>query len=279
MTRFGFEEVSALMEFETKEDGYEIELPSEPKSKHGDIYALGNHRLMCGDSTRLSDVESLMNGAVADMLLTDPPYNVDYEGATDEKLKMQNDNMSEKDYGEFLKNAFSCLNNVLKPGGSFYIWHADTHTVPVRLALAETGLKVRECLIWVKNTFVLGRQDYQWKHEPCLYGRRSGEAHYFVNDRSQSTVLEVEKPAKNDLHPTMKPIKLLSPLIVNSSHKGEIVLDLFGGSGSTLIACEQLGRICYTMEFDPKYCDVIIDRWENLTGQKASKVICGQELQ
>lgn len=274
MERFGFDAIDD--EPEPTEDDYEVELPKEPRSKIGDVYALGEHRLMCGDSTHQGDMAILMNGCVADMLLTDPPYNVDYEGSTNEKLKMQNDAMSDAEYSEFLKKAFVCAAAELKQGGAFYIWHADTQTLITRKATVDAGLKVKQCLIWAKNTFVLGRQDYQWQHEPCLYGWKEGAAHYFTKDRSQTTVFNIAKPTRNEEHPTMKPIELLSPLIANSSRKGETVLDTFGGSGSTLIACEQLGRRCYTMEIDPKYCDVIIDRWEKLTGQKAEKVVpCG----
>lgn len=238
------------------------------------------------------------------MLLTDPPYNVDYEGKTKDKLKIENDKKDDASFFEFLSDAFENAAEALKPGGVWYIFHADSEGENFRRAAREKLGKVRQCLVWNKNTIVLGRQDYQWKHEPCLYGWKDGAAHYFVDDRTQATVYEdkgidlkklkkdeaikllqdifsdkqsttvinEDKPARSAEHPTMKPVKLLARLIRNSTHPGETVLDPFGGSGSTLIACEQLGRICYTMEFDPKYCDVIIDRWEKLTGEKAVKL-------
>lgn len=208
----------------------------------------------------------------ADLLLTDPPYNVNYEGATKEKLTIQNDNMEESEFHKFLQTAFKNADSVMRNGASFYIWHADSEGFNFRSACKLTGWKIRQCLIWVKNSIVLGRQDYQWKHEPCLYGWKDGSSHYFVDDRTQSTIWEFNKPIRNSEHPTMKPVELMAKAVNNSSRKGNIVLDIFGGSGSTLIACEQLGRRCYTMEIDPKYCDVIIKRWEMLTGKQAKKI-------
>lgn len=207
-----------------------------------------------------------------DLLLTDPPYNVDYVGKTKDALKIENDKRTDSDFHKLLVDAFKAADQVMKPGAAFYIWHADSEGFNFRGACREIGWQVRQCLIWNKNTFVLGRQDYQWKHEPCLYGWKDGAAHYFVDDRTQSTVFEEDKPARSAEHPTMKPIKLLARQIKNSSKKGENVLDIFGGSGSTLITCEQLGRNAYTVELDPKYCDVIIKRWEDFTGQQAVKI-------
>lgn len=250
----------------------EVDEISEPMCKRGDIWKLGNHRLMCGDSTLAEDVDMLMNGARADMLLTDPPYNVAYEGGTKDKLTIQNDNMSDGAFHEFLRVAFSRADSVMRDGAAFYIWHADSEGFNFRSACKCVGWKVRQCLIWVKNSIVLGRQDYQWKHEPCLYGWKDGAAHYFIDDRTQSTVWEFNKPARNGVHPTMKPIELMARAIGNSARRAEIVLDLFGGSGSTLIACEQMERKCYMMELDTKYCDVIIRRWEAFTGNKAEKI-------
>lgn len=244
----------------------------EKRCNLGDIWKLGNHRLMCGDSTKESDVAQLMNNEKADLLLTDPPYNVDYQGATKDKMKIANDNMSDVAFVGFLTSAFNCAIQAMRSGAAFYVWHADSKGFEFRTALKEVGLTLRETLIWVKNTIVLGRQDYQWQHEPCLYGWKDGAAHYFINDRSQSTVIFEDKPTRNDIHPTMKPVELMARLIKNSSKCEWLVLDLFGGSGSTLIACEQTGRKCYTMEFDPKYCDAILDRWEKLTGLKAELV-------
>lgn len=240
--------------------------------KKGEIWLLGDHRLMCDDCTDEKTVKKLMREEKADLLLTDPPYNVNYEGATKEKLTIQNDNMEESEFHKFLQTAFKNADSVMRNGASFYIWHADSEGFNFRSACKLTGWKIRQCLIWVKNSIVLGRQDYQWKHEPCLYGWKDGSSHYFVDDRTQSTIWEFNKPIRNSEHPTMKPVELMAKAVNNSSRKGNIVLDIFGGSGSTLIACEQLGRRCYTMEIDPKYCDVIIKRWEMLTGKQAKKI-------
>lgn len=274
MSAFGFD----ISDFEdiheiTEDEAPEVDEENEPSCKTGDIWNLGKHRLMCGDSTNVSDVEKLMNGDKADLLLTDPPYNVAYEGGTKEKLKIENDDMSDEEFQEFLISAFENSNIVMKDGASFYIWHSDSEGFNFRSACKNTGWKIRQCLIWVKNSIVLGRQDYQWKHEPCLYGWKDGAAHYFVDDRTQSTVWEFNKPLRNMEHPTMKPVDLIARAINNSSRSDNIVLDIFGGSGTTLIACEQLNRKCYMMELDPKYCDVIIKRWENLTGEKAVKIV------
>ena len=224
---------------------------------------------MCGDSTQKEDVMRLMNNLDADMILTDPPYNVDYEGKTQDALKIVNDKMDNNEFYNFLHIAFKNLYDFTKEGGCIYVFHADTEGLNFRNAFINAGFKLAECLIWVKNTFVMGRQDYQWKHEPILYGWKEGAAHYFINDRTQSTILEFDKPTRNAEHPTMKPIDLLVRLIKNSSKENNIILDLFGGSGSTLIAAEQTNRISYLMELDPKYCDVIVKRWEALTGKKA----------
>ncbi|HBC20908.1 MAG TPA: DNA modification methylase [Porphyromonadaceae bacterium] len=277
----------------------------------GDIWRLGDHVLMCGDSTKANDVARLMDGVSADLLLTDPPYNVDYSGKNEMLNKadkgnrvqkaIANDRMSDAAFEAFLTAAFESANQAMKPGAAFYIWHADSKGLAFRQALSNAGLTLRENLVWVKNAIVLGRQDYQWKHEPCLYGWKDGAAHYFVDDRSQSTAIEdaavdyrklkkeellkvvleltsprvattviyENKPSRSDIHPTMKPVKLMARLIKNSSKPGQTVLDLFGGSGTTLIACEQLKRKCCMMEFDPKYCDAILARWEKLTGREA----------
>lgn len=238
--------------------------------KPGDVWQLGTHRLMCADSTEPTSLAKLMAGETANLLLTDPPYNVECVGKTKDALTIQNDRMEDGAFLEFLTDAFSAENEFLKPGGAFYIWHADSEGYNFRTAAKNIGWKVRQCLIWNKNSFVMGRQDYQWKHEPCLYGWKDGAAHYFVDDRTQSTVIECDRPSRSKEHPTMKPVKLLALQIRNSSRMGEIVLDPFGGSGSTLIACEQLGRKARLVELDPKYCDVILDRWEKLTGGTAT---------
>lgn len=275
MTGFSFDEVDEILKDITgsKEDDFDLDQAldeiEEPISKRGDVWILGKNRLMCGDSTQKEDVMHLMNSQEADMLLTDPPYNVDYEGKTSEALKIENDNMSETEFYNFLLDSFKNMFDSIKYGGSAYVFHADTEGLNFRNAFKSCGFKLAQCLVWVKNTFVMGRQDYQWRHEPILYGWKPGAGHYFVDNRKQSTVLEFDKPSRNAEHPTMKPVDLLVYLIKNSSKEKDLILDLFGGSGSTLIAAEQTQRRCYTMELDPKYCDVIIKRWENLTGEKA----------
>lgn len=268
LTEWGLDvEFPELDEQEVKE----IEVPEEVETrcKPGDIWKLGNHRLMCGNSTILADVEKLMNGQKADLLLTDPPYNVNYEGKTKDKLKIENDKMEDGNFREFLKDAFATADAVMKSGAVFYIWHADSEGYNFRGACKDVGWQVRQCLIWNKNTMVMGRQDYHWKHEPCLYGWKDGASHLWASDRKQTTVIDFNKPSRNGEHPTMKPVGLFDYQIKNNTKGGDIVLDLFGGSGTTIIACEQNKRIGYSMELDPKYCDVIIQRWENLTGEKA----------
>lgn len=275
ITGFSFDEVDNILKDITgsKEDDFDVEETlnkiDEPVTKLGDIWTLGEHRLMCGDSTSSEDVSKLMEDKKVDMILTDPPYNVDYEGKTEDALKIENDNMDDDQFYKFLEQAFKNMFDFAKEGTSIYVFHADTEGLNFRKAFKNVGFKLAQCLVWVKNTFVMGRQDYQWKHEPILYGWKEGAGHYFVNDRKQSTVLEFDKPTRNAEHPTMKPIDLLVYLIKNSSKENQLILDLFGGSGSTLIAAEQTKRVCYTMELDPKYCDVIVKRWEQLTGKKA----------
>jgi site-specific DNA-methyltransferase (adenine-specific) len=269
MELFGFEDALQDDAEEAVEDEFEVELPAEPKSKLGDIYQLGNNRLMCGDSTVLEDVEKLMGGEQADMLLTDPPYNVNYEGKTKDKLKIKNDQMGNDNFRQFLTDAFSNADMVMKPGAVFYIWHADSEGYNFRGACLDAGWTVRQCLIWNKNSMVIGRQDYQWKHEPCLYGWKEGAGHLWASDRKQTTVINFDKPTRNDMHPTMKPIPLFDYQIKNNTKGGDVVLDLFGGSGTTIMACEQNGRRGYSMEYDPRYVDVIVDRWEKFTGAKA----------
>ena len=275
MTGFTFDEVdNILKDIEgSKEDDFDLDQVlneiEEPTTRPGDIWILGKNRLMCGDSTQKDAVMRLMDKQDADMLLTDPPYNVDYEGKTVDALKIENDNMTSTEFYNFLLDSFRNMFEVTKCGSSVYVFHADTEGLNFRNAFNAVGFKLAQCLVWVKNTFVMGRQDYQWRHEPILYGWKEGAGHYFINDRKQSTVLEFDKPTRNAEHPTMKPIDLLVYLIKNSSKENDLILDLFGGSGSTLIAAEQVKRRCYTMELDPKYCDVIVKRWELLTGEKA----------
>lgn len=258
---------------DVEEDDFDEENEAIPsRVKQGEIWKLGNHRLMCGDSTSAEDVKKLCDGVLCDLWLTDPPYNVNYEGATKDKLKIANDNMQDEQFFNFLVASYQNANDNMKNGASFYIWHADSEGANFRQAAKHIGWKVRECLIWNKNSMVLGRQDYQWKHEPCLYGWKDGASHNWYSDRKQTTVLDFNRPSVNAEHPTMKPVNLFAYLIQNSTKKGDVVLDSFGGSGTSIIACEQLERTCFTMEFDNHYCDVIISRWEKLTGHKAVKL-------
>ena len=269
MSQFGFDTILQEEAREAEEDDYDVNPPEEPKAKLGDIYQLGRHRLMCGDSTDAESVYQLCQDGQVDMLLTDPPYGVDYTGKTKDALKIQNDATSDETLRDMLADAFSAANNIMKPGAVFYIWHADSKALVFRIACQMAGWEVRQVLIWVKNTMVMGRQDYQWKHEPCLYGWKDGAGHLWASDRKQTTILNFDKPTKNKEHPTMKPVKLFDYQIQNNTKGGDIVLDLFGGSGTTIVACEQNGRCARVMELDPRYVDVIIDRWEKLTGEKA----------
>jgi len=278
MEPFGFseEEIQGLADkvFDIKDDDApEVDMEAEPITKPGDLYIIGDHRLLCGDSTDITSLELLVEGKSVDLLITDPPYNVNYEGGTDDKLKIMNDHFSTStDFRAFLNAAFNAANSVMKPGAAFYIWHSDSERMNFQGACEDIGWKIRENLIWVKNSFVMGRQDYQWKHEPCLYGWKEGAAHYFIDMRNLSTLLEFNRPQRNEIHPTMKPIELFAEEIRNSSRPGEIVLDLFGGSGTTIIASEQLGRKARVCELDPRYCDAIVKRWEEFTGQKAERI-------
>lgn len=258
MEQFGFDDLEKLLDRDVLEDEFVEELPEVAYAKKGDIFVFGKHRLMCGDSTKQEDVEKLRDGALMDMVFTDPPYNVDYEGQ--DGMKIQNDKQSDEDFYNFLLAAFKNMHESLKAGGPIYVCHADSEGVNFRNAFKNAGFKLAECLIWVKNSLVLGRQDYHWRHEPILYGWKEGSGHYFINDRSQDTVWEYNKPKVNDLHPTMKPLELVGRAIKNSSKNNDKVMDLFGGSGSTMIAAEQINRTAYLMELDEKYTDVIVKR-------------------
>nr|DAS85166.1 MAG TPA: adenine specific DNA methyltransferase [Caudoviricetes sp.] len=311
MTLFGFTDSDyTLDDFEDEETDTDIsedEIESEGDSvssvEYGDIYQLGRHRLMCGDSTSAGDMKELVDGEKIDLYVTDPPYNVAYEGKTEEAMTIQNDSMDDASFRQFLRDAFSVADQHLKPGGAFYIWHADSEGLNFRAAVKETGWLLKQNLVWVKNSIVLGRQDYQWKHEPCLYGWKDGASHYFVDNRALSTVIEEDednlkemtkgelisyiktmqensptsifyedKPVRSDIHPTMKPLKLIARCVLNSSKKGERVLDSFNGGGSTLMVCEKTERIYYGMELDPIYVERTIKRWEEETGLKAEKI-------
>ena len=265
----GFEPIENL---EAQEDDFDTTPPVEPKSKAGDIYELGEHRILCGSATKIDDVERLMEGEMADLIVTDPPYNVAYTGKTKDALKIDNDSMDDGDFRQFLLDAFVSMFSVMKDGGAFYVFHADSEGLNFRSKLTEAGFMIKQCCIWVKNSLVMGRQDYQWQHEPCLYGWKPGESHNWFSDRKQTTVWNFNRPQKNTEHPTMKPIELIAYPISNSSKKGDIVLDLFSGSFSTMIACEQLRRKFRGTEIDPRYIDVGINRWVKLTGQEAYRI-------
>jgi site-specific DNA-methyltransferase (adenine-specific) len=306
---FGFDMDFAIdidMDFDDGEKAQEelvaAAAAKDPRAKRGQLWQLGRHRLMVGDSTSAADVDKLTDGEAMDLCVTDPPYNVNYEGGTADKMTILNDNMDDSSFHDFLRSFYAQMLRSLKPGGGYYIFHADSEGLNFRAALRAAGGQVKQSLIWVKNSLVLGRQDYQWRHEPILYGWKEGAGHYFVNDRCQTTVFEntvepadmtreelvqlstfllakleaihssiirEKKPNRSELHPTMKPVPLCAKLIQNSSKRGDKVIDFFGGSGSTLMACEETGRSCYTLELDPNYADVIITRWEDATGERA----------
>jgi DNA modification methylase len=251
-------------------------LPENPRTVPGDIWVMGKHRLLCGDSTSISDLEKLTDGQLVDMWLTDPPYNVAYEGKTKDALKIKNDEMGDDQFRQFLRDAYTAADMVMKPGAVFYIWHADSEGYNFRGAAQDAGWKVRQCLIWKKSSMVMGRQDYHWKHEPCLYGWKEGAGHLWAADRKQTTILEFEKPSRNGEHPTMKPVALFEYQLLNNTKGGDQVLDSFGGSGTTLIAAEKNGRVARLMELDPKYCDVIVKRWQDFTGKIAVHAETGE---
>lgn len=252
-------------EGEASEDDFDVDKAvediKESVSKPGDIWLLGRHRLLCGDATRAEDVRRLMDGKLAAMVFTDPPYNVDYVGKTADELKIQNDKMSDADFYKFLLQSYTNMLEAVAPGGAIYVCHADSEGLNFRKAMQDAGWLLKQCIIWVKSSMVLGRQDYHWQHEPILYGWKPGAAHNWYGDRKQTTTWEIDRPSRNGEHPTMKPIELCATAINNSSRTGDIILDIFGGSGSTLIAAEQTGRTSYIMELDPVYTDVIVNRY------------------
>ena len=246
---------------EAEEDDFEVpEGGIETDIVLGDLFEIGQHRLLCGDSTQTDTFERLMQGEFADMCVTDPPYNVAYEGCTEEKLTIQNDSMSNDDFYKFLYDFYSALTTAVKKGGAIYVWHAPSEIINFAKGMVDAGWLLKQQLIWVKNAMVMGRQDYQWKHEPCLYGWLAGGSHKWYSDRKQTTIINFDKPSRNGEHPTMKPIGLFAYQISNSSQVGDIVIDAFGGSGTTMVACEQLNRKARIIEFDPKYCQVIVNR-------------------
>lgn len=273
---FGEDEIDDLLNLEDGNEGNTDddavpEAPLDPVTKTGDVYVLGNHRLLCGDSTVLENVENVLDGALADMVFTDPPYNVDYGNTAKDKMrgndrKIMNDNLG-KGFEAFLYDA--CVNMVTVCKGAIYICMSSSELHTLQKAFVAAGGKWSTFVIWAKNTFTLGRSDYQRQYEPILYGWKQGTDHFWCGARDQGDVWFVNKPTKNDLHPTMKPVELVERAVRNSSKSRDIVLDCFGGSGSTLIACEKAGRQARLIELDPKYCDVIVKRWEEFTGKKA----------
>jgi len=249
---------------EAADDDYEIPETIEVNVVLGDVIEIGQHKLLCGSSTETDEWAKIMGEELCDLVVTDPPYNVAYVGGTKDALTIMNDKMEGSDFYQFLYDFYTALGSYTKAGGSWYVWHADSEGANFRRAMADAGLLVKQCLIWVKNSMVMGRQDYQWKHEPCLYGWKEGAAHNWYSDRKQTTVLEFNRPTRNAEHPTMKPVELIAYQIQNSSKLGDLVCDGFLGSGTTMVAAHQLGRKCYGTELDPKYCQVIIDRMQKL---------------
>lgn len=246
---------------EIKEDDFDVPVGgSETDIVEGDIFDIGRHRLLCGSATQTDTWKRLMGDELSDLVITDPPYNVNYTGGTKDALTIKNDSMADADFYQFLYDFYSALATFTKEGGAWYVWHADSEGANFRGAMKAAGIMVKQCLIWVKNSMVIGRQDYQWKHEPCLYGWKEGAAHGWYSDRKQTTVLNFDRPRRNAEHPTMKPIPLIAYQMANSSKADDIVADGFGGSGTTMVAAEQMNRRCRMMELDPKYCQVIIDR-------------------
>lgn len=276
------------------------EPPTETRTRPGQLWQLGEHRLMVGDSTDPEDFELLMGGRLAACIFTDPPYNVAYVGKTKEELVIENDAMSDDDFEKFLSAAYARMFDATMPGAAIYVCHSDTGGGVFRRTFVDAGFLLKQVLVWVKNVFVMGRQDYHWQHEPILYGWKPGAPHRWFGSRTKatvfddevdvaalkkadlveiiqearnfSTVIREDKPHRNAEHPTMKPVRLVARMLANSTIPGDIVLDPFGGSGSTLIAATQLKRTCYTMEMDPRYADVIIQRWETITGEEATRV-------
>ncbi len=267
LTGFDEKELSDLFkdDGDVQEDDFDVdaELEKPTFSKSGDVWTLGRHRLVCGDSTKAETFTVLMNGRKANLVVTDPPYNVNYEGTAG---KIKNDNLADEKFYQFLFNAFSNIEKVMADDASIYVFHADTEGLNFRKAFSDAGFYLSGCCIWKKPSLVLGRSPYQWQHEPCLYGWKKSGKHQWYSDRKQTTIWEFEKTKKNTDHPTMKPIPLLAYPIQNSSMSNTLVLDPFGGSGSTLIACEQTDRDCYTIELDEKYCDVIVKRYIEQVG-------------
>ena len=275
MSIYGFEDMEAELDIDSDADDFEPEPPEEPKAKRGEVYQLGAHRLMCGDSTSPEDVAKLLDGKQADFVFTDPPWNVSY-GQENERWKQRsilNDSMSTDDFKAFMNSAFKRMNEASKAGAMVYVVMSAQEWGNLMLTLKDNGFHWSSTIIWNKDQLVLSRKDYHTKYEPIWYGWKEGEGRLCpLKDRKQSDVWDFDRPKRSDEHPTMKPVALVARAITNSSAKGNLVLDLFGGSGTTLIAAEETGRACCMMELDPKYVDVIINRWEQITGKKAVRI-------
>ena len=280
---FTDEEIAALMPVQGTDGLTDPDDAPAVQENHvtvpGDIWVMRKHRLLCGDSPSVDDLTKLTGGQLVDMWLTDPPYNVAYEGKTKDALKIKNDEMGDDQFRQFLRDAYTAADMVMKPGSVFYIWHADSEGYNFRGAAKDAGWTVGQCLIWNKSSMVMGRQDYHWKHEPCLYGWKEGAGHLWAADRKQTTILEFDKPSRNGEHPTMKPVALFEYQMLNNTKGGDLVLDSFGGSGTTLIAAEKNGRTALLMELDPRYCDVIVKRWQDFTGKQAVHADTGKTFE
>ncbi|MCC8187138.1 MAG: site-specific DNA-methyltransferase [Bacteroides sp.] len=266
---------------EIREDEVDITLPEDSDScfvRPGDIWLLGNNRLVCGDCRSSSDVKLLMDGKLAHLSVTDPPYNVAYEGATEEQLTIDNDNMENDLFATFLRQVFDVMFKWLLPGSANYVFHADSEGENFRAEYRKAGFKLAQCCIWVKNSMVMGRQDFQWKHEPVLYGWKPGAAHRWYSDRKQTTVWNFDKPQRNAIHPTMKPIALMAYPIQTSSQPGQIVIDFFSGSGSTLMAAQQLDRICHAMEIEPRYAASTVLRFRTMFAKQPIRLIRDEKV-
>jgi DNA modification methylase len=274
LTGFEDEELARLLAAQDAAEGLTDEdsipdLPQTPVCETGDLWILGDHKLLVGDATRAEHVAKLMAGAAADLVFTDPPYNVDYEGYTEERLKIKGDRMSDAEFKRFLESAFCSCRTAVKPGASLYVCHSSSWQREFQNALESAGFEVRCQIIWAKNTFAWGFGRYKFQHEPMFYAHVAGEKDPWYGDKSQSTLWEEKKPAANRIHPTAKPVELVERALLNSSKAGDIVADMFGGSGSTLIGCERRGRKARLMEIDPKYADCIVRRYQEYTGKRA----------
>lgn len=274
LTGFGDEELAELLRKAATSGNTDADdappLAEKALTVAGDLWELGAHRLICGDARQPQTLALLMAGHQVDLVLTDPPYNVAYEGTASKKRRgIANDSMSPQQFYSFLHEAFAAVRTVAKDGAGIYVFHAHMESSNFHLAIGNAGWRLAQCCVWVKHALQFGRQDYHWQHEPVLYGWNPSGSHRWYADRKQTTVWNFDKPSRSDLHPTMKPVAMLEYILGNSSRGGDVVLDAFGGSGSTLIACEKLSRMARLVELDPLYCDVIVRRWQDFSGKVA----------